>query len=249
MPASVKVAGVWRTFSPRMKIGGVWKNATGGWVKVAGTWRKFFSSQATGITELNNGFDTNTGNKQYNVTAGQAAAGDRLIALVQSSGVDVDLTAMSDTLGGTWVKCVSAKISTTRGCAIWLRTEPLTGVALTVQYASGASTGCGMSVRTVQGAPGLTLRQVGFTNDSGSAAPAATFPAPPSPDSVMMSIAVMPAGTPTIPAGWGYGFGITYTVPTTTVRVASRLSGETSQTISYTGAVVNASTCIAEFSA
>jgi len=42
MPAHVRVGGTWRTLNPRMKVGGVWKNATGGWVKVAGVWRKFY---------------------------------------------------------------------------------------------------------------------------------------------------------------------------------------------------------------
>jgi hypothetical protein len=250
MPAHVRVAGVWRTLSPKIKVGGAWKSVSAGYVKVAGAWRKFHASQASDILELNNNHDTNITVKSYNISAVQAAAGSRLFAVTHVSGGDIDASAVSDNAGGTWVKCVSAKIAGAqpRGCAVWLRTEPLNDSALTVSYAvPGNSTGSGVSWRTVIGAPGLTLRQVGFQNDSGSGTPSATFPAPPSPDSVMMTALACGTGSVTIPAGWAYGYGISYTIPTTTVRVASRLYGETSQTISYIGTPINAQTVIAEF--
>lgn len=231
-----------------MKVGGVWKNATAGWVKVAGVWRKFFSAQASAIVEIINMADTNSGSKTYTVTAAQAVAGSRLIAMVHCVGQDADIATMAETGGGTWTRCVTAKNGSTRGTAIFLRNEPLTGASFAVSWAAGASaTGSGMSLRRIDGAPGLTLRQVGKTDSAGSGAPSATFPAAPSPDSVMMASVVMPSGGTAVPVGWGYGYGLTYTLPSTSIIVASRLSGETLQTISFVGSVVASTTAIAEF--
>ena len=41
MTQQVKVAGAWKTAVPRVRVGGTWRQVTGGWVKVAGVWRRY----------------------------------------------------------------------------------------------------------------------------------------------------------------------------------------------------------------
>lgn len=42
----VKVAGVWKTSTPHMRVAGVWKKCSVGWVRAAGVWKKFFEDVA-----------------------------------------------------------------------------------------------------------------------------------------------------------------------------------------------------------
>ena len=249
MSFNVKVGGVWKTVVPQMRVGGVWKTSIGGWVKVAGVWRKLFPLQATGIVEVGNGYDTNAGNKTINVSAGNASAANRFIALVAVTGSDIDLAIVSDDAGGTWTKVSSARQTITRGSGIWIRTEPGPGspFIVTMNPNGAGNSGGGLSVRTVQGALGLTLRQVAKQDNSGASAPVATFPVAVNTDSVLMGIVMAQTGSAGVPTGWGYGYGISYTVPAAQVTVTSRLSGETGTTITFPTVATTAATALAEF--
>jgi hypothetical protein len=53
MPLYIKVAGAWKEFEPSVKVAGVWKAITDGYVNVSGVWKRIYESAGPFLETFN----------------------------------------------------------------------------------------------------------------------------------------------------------------------------------------------------
>ena len=238
MTAHVRVGGVWRTFAPRMKIGGAWKNATGGWVKVAGTWRKFYAATVPpAVTLYASTIDTNAGNRS--VTA-NAAIGDLIVVVMLVSGA-TSVTSITDDKGGTYTYITSAlKQTNADAIAVYIRSALCTVAGNHVITATlPTNTGGGIVALKVVGmtkAGSAAYRQQ-MTQDNQSIAgvPSPVFLSVPVITNPIIGVMANRSDPATMTPASGYTELVDsgFTTPLQGLHVMSRNSGETNTTIAW----------------
>lgn len=96
MPGHIKVSDTWKTISPYIRVGGVWKKAREGWVNVSGTWRRWWTSEVpfaytgslqtyvvpSGITSIQVDMAGGAGGGASNTEPGGGRAGGRVQATI-----------------------------------------------------------------------------------------------------------------------------------------------------------------------
>lgn len=169
------------------------------------------------------------------------AANDLLVVFAASSGLAGGTTAISDSLGGTWVQVDIDRtgFSTTGVLTAWIRTTLVPASSMTVTAAQAGSTGGGLYVLRVAG---MTNTGAAALRSSGgqSSGTAGTTPAPVlsltplTTNPILTAVANQTApATMTPPTGYTQDQDSGYSTPTTGASVAHKDSGVTNATITW----------------
>lgn len=237
MTAWVKVAGVWRTLTPRAKVGGSWRSLNGGFVKVAGVWRKFYP--ATGAIVLGSStINSSTGAKAASVTG---KAGSFLAAMVVVTNQTAANGTITDSTGGTWGPMVSANNSApNRSCAIWLRNEPMVdGSAVVVTYtpstAGSTADGGGLTVVRLDGFGGAYPNAIQWkgVSDPLDGVPTVTLDSGVDANSALLAVTCSTNRAPAAPSGFVNHYSSSYFTPSLFASTSSRDFGQVSNVIQW----------------
>lgn len=202
------------------------------------------------------------GSATFNTTSGThtvvatPSVGDLILIVTANSGSTTTTAAPTDnnsggagayTLVNTAVKATSADTM-----QVWVRNALIAAASSTTfQQAPGTTTGGGLVVLRIPNAlaagSSAIIRSAIQSNQAAATAPAPVLGATPSSSNAILTAvfnATSPAGTP-VRTGYTSQANVGYSTPTTGLRVATRNSGETSATITWSGTSASAFCSIA----
>jgi hypothetical protein len=254
MTAHVRVGGVWRTLDPKMKIGGVWKDAVGGWVKVAGVWRKFYPPYvAPALTLAPRVFDTNAG---AHTTASFSTAARMNLYVVALATGSPTAGSVTDSQGGSWTVVQTATSASGR-LELWARDGPPGQVgSMTVTYTPNGVSVTGGGLAVIKGV-GLSstgtgsIRQSAAANSIASGVSASvTLPSAALTGNPMLGAVSLSSSGQNPRAGWTELVEDSFTLPGSTIEIMAINGGETASVIQWGNLVTGQKGAIvAEFNA
>lgn len=192
------------------------------------------------FTQLANATNDTSNATSYAGTAGTPAAGDLLLCFVSVTGSVLAAPTMTGTW--TWTLARGGTFSGVGQYLFWAAATAATSTTPTFDCTGDAGTGCFIQCLRVTGGEGVTtpaIRQTGFASSAGSANPAIVFAAAPLAINGVCGVATEASNTAgqwTAPTGWTEHSDVVISSPSASFTVASRASGETLSTITWTNA-------------